>query len=348
MKGKFKALFGNSTFKTLLWPVVALVVILLFNLFFTKGFFHLEIRDGHLFGSLIDILNRAAPVLLLSIGMTLVIATGGIDLSVGAVIAITGAMAALLIRPDYLKGILEYSTAPPLYVIIGISLLVAVICGIWNGFLVAYLKIQPIVATLILMVVGRGIAQLITQGQILIFVHKGFQFIGGGFLFGLPFTIIIVAFVFLIAYLLTRKTALGLFVEAVGGNPTASYYTGINAPLVKMIVYIFSALCAGIAGLIITSDIKGADANNAGLDMEMDAILAVVIGGTSMNGGRFYLVGSVIGALFVQTLTTTILTRGVNPEITLVVKSLVVVTVCLIQSPTFREQVFGKLGRGII
>lgn len=286
--------------------------------------------------------------MLLSIGMTLVIATRGIDLSVGAVIAISGAVAALIIRPDYLKGVLEYSTAPPLYVIVGTPLLVAVLCGLWNGWLVSFLKIQPIVATLILMVVGRGIAQLITQGQILIFVHKGFQYIGSGFLWGLPFTIVIVAAIFGITAVLTRKTALGLFIESVGNNPTASFFTGINASWVKMFVYVFSALCAGIAGLIIASDIKGADANNAGSDLEMDAILAVVIGGTSMDGGRFNLLGSIIGALFVQTLTTTILTRGVNPEITLVVKSLVVVTVCLLQSNAFREKVFVKLGRAVI
>ncbi|TCL69893.1 monosaccharide ABC transporter membrane protein (CUT2 family) [Hydrogenispora ethanolica] len=334
---KSQNFFANQSFRALFWPLMALIIILLFNIFFTKGFINVEIRDGHLFGSMIDILNRAAPVLILAIGMTLVIGTGGIDLSVGAVIAISGAVAALMIRPEYLKGVLEYSQAPPLYMIVGTALFVSLIAGLWNGFVVSYLDIQPMVGTLILMVAGRGIAQLITQGQILIFVNKDFQFIGSGFFLGLPFSLTIVAFLLIVTYLLTRKTAIGLYIESVGDNPTASRYAGINARMVKLLVYTFSGLCAGIAGLIITSDIKGADANNAGLNMELDAILSVVMGGTSMNGGRIYLLGSVIGALFIQTLTTTILTRGVNPELTLVVKAVVVIIVCLLQSDKFRE-----------
>ncbi len=337
--------FENQTWKTLFWPLMALLLILLFNLFFTKGFFHLEIRDGHLFGSLVDILNRAAPVLVVAIGMTLVIGTGGVDLSVGAVMAIAGAVAALIIRPEYLQGVLEYSKAPPLFVIVGVSLGIAILAGVWNGFIVSYLKIQPMVGTLILMVAGRGVAQLITHGQILIFVNKEFQFIGSGFFLGLPFTLTIVAVLLAITHLITRKTAIGLYIESVGDNPTASLYAGINERVVKLLVYTFCAFCAGIAGLIITSDIKGADANNAGLNMELDAILSVVMGGTSMNGGRIFLIGSVIGALFIQTLTTTILTRGVNPELTLVVKAIVVVIVCLLQSGKFRELVSGKVGR---
>ncbi len=342
---KWNQWLAGCSSKRLFWPVAALLAIILFNIFFTKGFIHLEIRDGHLFGSLVDILNRAAPVLILAIGMTLVIGTGGVDLSVGAVMAIAGAVSALLIRPDYLKGMLEYSQAPPLFIIVGASLLAAIAAGLWNGFIVAYLNIQPMVGTLILMVAGRGIAQLITQGQILIFVNKEFQFIGSGFFLGLPFSLTIVAILFGATYWLTRKTAAGLYIESVGDNPTASRYAGINARLVMLLVYTFSAFCAGVAGLIVTSDIKGADANNAGLNMELDAILSVVIGGTSMLGGRIFLAGSIVGALFIQTLTTTILTRGVNPEFTLVVKAIVVIMVCLLQSANFRQSIVGKMRR---
>lgn len=339
-----KALF-NQNFRTIMWPLLALILILVFNLFFTKGFFNLEIRDGRLFGSLIDILNRAAPVVILAIGMTLVIATGGIDISVGSVIAIAGGMAALMIRPEYLHGVLEQTQAPPLYIIVGAALLVALLAGIWNGVLVAYLNIQPMVATLILMVAGRGIAQLITQGQILTFVSPEFQFIGSGTFLGLPFPVTIFVVLFGVTYLITRKTSLGLFIESVGANPTASRFAGINSRFVLFVVYVFCAFCAGIAGLIITSDIKGADANNAGLNLELDAILSVVMGGTSMNGGRMFLAGSVIGALFIQALTTTILTRGVQPQWTMVVKAVVVVIVCLLQSSSFRQRIFGRMRR---
>ena len=135
-----------------------------------------------------------------------------------------------------------------------------------------------------------------------------------------------------------RKSALGLFVEAVGNNPVASRFAGIDPRGIKLAVYAICGVCAGIAGLIGTADIKAADANNAGLYLELDAILAVAIGGTSMAGGRFSFVGSIIGALLMQTLTTTIFARGVSPEITLVLKAIVVVGVCLFQSPRIKEQ----------
>lgn len=327
----------NEKTQKILWPVVALGAILLFNFLFTPGFFHIQIKDGHLFGSLVDILNRGAPTMLLTIGMTLVYATGGIDLSVGSVLAISGAMAAYLIRPDYIHGVLEYPDPPTsMLIVIAVPLLISMLAGLWNGFLVAYVGVQPIIATLILMVAGRGIAQLIIEGQILIFRHTGFEFVGGGFLFGLPFPVVLVIIVLVITYFLTRKTALGMFIEAVGANPTASRFMGLRARQIKLFLYMFSGLCAGIAGLILCSNIKAADSNNAGLFLELDAIASVIIGGT-MAGGRFTLAGSMVGTLIIQSLTTTILTRGVPPEVTLVYKAIVIILVVLIQSENFRR-----------
>lgn len=314
---------------SLVWPLLTLALLLLFNLFFTPHFFHIEIKNGHLFGSLIDILNRAAPTMLLAIGMTLVIATAGIDISVGSVLAIAGAVAAVLIA----------KANAPLILVFILPVVIAVILGAWNGMLISYVGIQPIIATLVLLTAGRGIAQLVTDGQIINFHSAAFEYIGGstGFLFGLPFPIIVVVCIFMITQLITRKTAVGLFIESVGCNPTASRYSGINDKSVKMMVYMFSGFCASIAGMITASNIKAADPNSAGLNMEMDAILAVVIGGTSMNGGKFSLAGSMIGALIMQSLTTTILTRGVPVQATLVVRALVVVAVCLLQSEDFRK-----------
>ena len=326
----------SENFQRMLWPLMALVGILLFNFFFTPGFFHIEIKDGRFFGSLVDIANRAAPVMLLAIGMTLVFATGGVDLSVGAVMAISGAIAATVIRPDYVKGILEYGDVQPLLFVLSIPLFFSLIAGLWNGLLVAVIGIQPIIATLILMVAGRGIAQLITQGQIVVFIHEPFQYIGSGFLFGLPFPIILVLLTFTVAYLLTRRTGLGLFIEAIGANSIASRFMGIRERMITLSVYMFSGFCAGLAGLIVCADIKAADANNAGLFLELDAIAAVIIGGT-MWGGRFTILGSIIGTLIIQSLTTTILTRGVAPEVTLVFKAAVIILVALIQSEKFRR-----------
>jgi len=206
---------------------------------------------------------------------------------------------------------------------------------------------QPIVATLILLTAGRGVAQLITSGQIITIYYKPYFFVGNGFLLGIPFSLYMVLALLLITIAVTRRTALGLFIESIGINPRASRMTGINAKNLLLLVYTFSAMCAGIAGLIVCSNVKSADGNNAGLYIEMDAILAVVLGGTSMSGGKFYLVGSVVGALIIQTLTTTIYSIGVPPEITLVVKAVVVFLVMMFQSSKFRSLVFGRSAKKV-
>ncbi len=319
----------------LFWPIIVLLLILMINLFVDSSFFSIEVRNGHLTGSLIDILNRGAPLMLISIGMTLVIATKGIDLSVGSVIAMSGAIGAMTVASTDGTGLV------PLFMAIGLSLLICTLVGSWNGLLVSRIGVQPIVATLILMVAGRGVAQLITGGQITTVYYDPYSYIGGGYLLALPFSVFIVAFVFFVAVLLTRKTALGLFIEAVGSNPDASRLAGINSKNIMLIVYMFSGFCAGVGGLILSSNVMSADGNNAGLWFELDAILAVVIGGTSLMGGRFYLMGTVMGALIIQSLTTTIYSIGVPAETNLVVKAIVVLVVCLLQSPEFRRKVFG-------
>lgn len=307
------------------WPLLALMILFIFNLFHTPGFFHIEIKNGHLFGSLIDILYRASPLVIISIGMTLVIALEGIDISVGSVLAITGATAIFLVN------------SYPIWIAIPISLGVGLLCGMWNGMLVAYLNIQPMVATLILLTVGRGIAQLITNGRILTVNDASYGFLGKGYLFGFPFAIYIALIVLVLVYLLKTKTAFGLFLESTGANKKASEYAGVQPRTILMIAYGIAGLCAGIAGIILSSNMASADANNAGLWWELDAILAVVIGGTSMRGGRFYLGGTVIGAIFIQTMTTTIYAIGVPAERILLVKALVVIIVSLMQSDSFRQ-----------
>src|SRR5262245_24692621 len=188
------------------WPLLGLGLILLFNLLFTPGFFRIEIKDGRLYGSLVDILNRAAPVMLLALGMTLVIATGGVDLSVGAVMAVSGSTAALLVA----------KAGYPVPGVISIALGASLLAGLWSGFLVGFLKVPPIVATLILMVSGRGIAQLLTGGQIITFENKALEFVGRGAFLGLPFTITLTVGVFLLLTVFKEKTAAGLFIQATG------------------------------------------------------------------------------------------------------------------------------------
>lgn len=319
----------------LAWPLITLALLLIVNTVFNDSFLHIEWRDGHLYGSLIDILNRAAPLVLVSLGMTMVIATRGIDISVGAVVAIAAAVAAWMIGGS-VAG--TESRFPLPFAILG-AIGVAALCGLWNGVLVAKVGMQPIIATLILMVAGRGIAQLITDGQIITIYYKPFFFLGGGYLLGLPFSVFIVVAVFAALYLAVTRTALGLFVQAVGINPTAARVAGVQARRLIVAAYAFCGVCAGIAGLLISSNVKSADGNNAGQLLELDAILAVTLGGTALTGGRFSLVGSVIGALIIQTLTYAIYSLGVPPEINLVVKAVVVFVVMLLQSPEFRAEI---------
>lgn len=301
--------------------VVAFLAILAINWTVSPQFFDVRLQDGRLFGSLVDVFNRGAPVALLAIGMVLVIATRGIDLSVGAVMAISGAIAASL------------ADSHALPVVLGAALGAGLLCGLWNGLLVAVLGIQPIVATLILMVAGRGIAQLITEGRIVTFTSPGLAWFGGGSVMGVPAAVAITFGMLAVTLLLVRGTALGLMIEATGGNAKASALAGIGTRAMTIAVYVWCGLCAALAGIIAAADILGADANNAGLWLELDAILAVVIGGTSLFGGRFSVILAVLGALIIQAMNTGILLSGYPPEFNLVVKAVVVMVVLLMQSP---------------
>jgi ribose/xylose/arabinose/galactoside ABC-type transport system permease subunit len=325
---RFHAKRDTQWWSHLVWAVAALALLLLFNLLFTPGFFHVKILDGRYYGVLIDILNHGSKVMLLALGMALVIATGGVDLSVGAVMAMAGAVGAQLIT----------QTALPFPIVIAAALAIAALAGAWNGLLVGVFKIQPIVATLILMVAGRGVAQLIADGQIITFSDARMTYIGNGSVLLFPFPVLLSLGMLMVTILLTRLTAIGLFIESVGDNQVASTYSGVHAGTVKFVVYVFSGLCAGIAGLVATSNIKAADSNHAGLFLELDAILAVVIGGTSLTGGRFYLIGAIVGAMFIQTLTTTMYMRNVSADIAPVPKALAILIVCLLQSPLLRAK----------
>jgi len=302
----------------------------LVNLIINPQFFSMQIKDGHLYGSLVDILNNGAPLMIVAVGMTLVIATGGTDLSVGPIIAITGAIATTLIGTQ--KGI----TNTPMPLVILISLSVATGFGLWNGLLISRIGVAPIVATLILMVAGRGVAQMITGGRIMRIFYTPYFFFGSQGAWIIPFSLVIVAIVYLLAWIFLRRTAFGLFLEAIGVNANSSRFSGIGAKNVILIAYVISGLCAGIAGILVSSNMQSADGNNAGMYYELDAIASVALGGTALSGGRFSLAGSFLGALMLQSLTTSIYSLGVPPQYVLVVKAIVVLIVSLLQSESFR------------
>jgi len=325
---RLAAVVGHRTF----WPTAALVALLAANTIRTTSFLSIRVQDGHLFGALIDIMRNSSSLLLVAIGMTLVIATRGIDLSVGAVLAISGAVACSFIASSPNPG-----SVGTVAVAVVIALVLAAILGVWNGFLVTVLGIQPIIATLVLMTAGRGVAMLITGGQITTINSPPFKTIGSGWLLGLPVPVFIAGFVFVGVALLTRRTALGMLIESIGINPEASRLAGVRARTITWTVYAACGLFAGVAGLIVSSNVMAADANNAGLYLELDAILAVVIGGTSLMGGKFSLSGTLIGTLVIVTLTLTVTILGVPPAVTPLFKAVVVIAVCLLQSPKMRE-----------
>jgi simple sugar transport system permease protein len=344
-QNSFLKRFRNSQ---IFWPLVAWIIILIFNAIISPSFFKIGILQdpvygSHLYGNLIDIFNNGAPLILVAIGMTLVIATGGIDLSVGAVIAISAAMGAVLINPVLGNQLVSNSisaknaTNTPLGFIILADLAAGILCGLWNGFLVSRAKIQPMVATLILMVAGRGIAQLITNGQIMTIYYTPYFWFGNGYILGLPVSIYIVALVLIIGWVLTRKTSLGLFIESVGLNAKSAYYSGISEKNVKLIAYMFCGFCGAIAGLILSSYVHSADGNNNGLYYELDAILSVVLGGTLMTGGRFNLLASAIGAVVIWTFTVTVYHLGVPANALLAAKAVLVMVVILLYSDYTRR-----------
>ncbi|SDI18081.1 ABC transporter permease [Paraburkholderia phenazinium] len=310
----------------LVWPCLTLVLLCALDLVRNPHFLGITMLDGHLFGAPIDILNRAAPLVLVSLGMTLVIATRGIDISVGAVVAIAGATAASLLVDN------PAQVGSAILAALGVGLL----AGMWNGLLVAFVGMQPIIATLILMVAGRGVAQLLTGGQIIPIDAPGYLAVGGGYLAAVPCAVWLALVAIIATALLMNRTALGLFIRAIGINPVATRLVGLRSAAIVFSVYAFSGVTAALAGILISSNVRSADGNNAGLLLELDAILAVTLGGTSLLGGRFSLAGTVLGALIIQTLTYTTYTIGVPPEATLVVKATVVLAVSVIQSATAR------------
>ncbi len=331
MKHRIQALRSLPVF----WPALGLLLLLLFNLVYDPGFFKLGLRDGKLYGDMISVMLQAAKIIPLAVGMTLVIATGGVDLSVGSVMAIAGTLAAMLIAAG----------TAPFIVAIGAALLVAALIGAINGLLVSCLHIQPIVATLIFMVLGRGVAMLLTDGMGQPIEDPLLLFLGSGYVFGVPFAVVLVlSFTFLVSLFLNR-TAAGLEISAVGDNPAASRLCGINQARIKVGIYAFCGFCSGLAGLIAAARVESAEPARLGELLELDAIFAVVVGGTALTGGRFSLAGSLVGAVLIQTLVWTMQKLGVPSDITPVPKAVVIILVCLLQSERFRSQLSAPFKR---
>ncbi len=326
-----------------LWPLLALALLLAYNAIFTPGFFNVTVVGDRLYGSLIDVLSNGTIVAVLAIGMTLVIATGGVDLSVGSTMAIGSALAAMLVIPPTMTPNVVSGLGWNFWPSVIIACSAAGLIGLFNGFLIAVVRIQPIIATLIVMVAGRGVAQMIT-GPFKPDVKASalYMAMGNGYFLLLPLGVAIVVVVFGLCAASTRLTGLGLALETVGDSPSAARYAGLRVKLITVSAYVFSAICAAIAGLIDASKTSAADPINSGIGMELYAIFAVVVGGTALTGGRFTLVGSIIGALLYQALNTTLLStkiagHDIKPAYLPLPIAIVIIMVSLLQSVKFRE-----------
>ncbi len=299
--------------------LIALVLLILFNLFFTRNFASLQTLNVNL--------TQVCTIVVVATGMTLVIATGGIDLSVGSMMAISGALAPLIFLSPFFGGNVALAVAVAMVAAIS----AATLCGLFNGWLVAQFRIQPIVATLVLFIAGRGIAQAMTNSNLQVFRVPEFQWIGLGRPLGIPVQVIVMALLVVLAAWMLRRTLFGRSILAVGGNEKAAELSGLAVKRVKMAVYAISGFCAGIAGLVVIAINSASDANLVGLGMELDAIAAVAVGGTLLSGGKATIVGTLLGALTIQLVRYTLLANGVPDAAALVVKAGIIVLAVWLQ-----------------
>ncbi|MBQ2117187.1 MAG: ABC transporter permease [Lachnospiraceae bacterium] len=329
-----KKLFSKPLFLPIFCMILVMAVNIVYDIAngnFALSFFTISIRNGLLFGRLIDILNRGSEIAILAIGMTLVVsASAGTDISVGSVMSLAASFCCMLLAGYGVSSTNEY--ANPLIVGVLGGLAIGLLCGAFNGFLVSKLNVQPMVATLILFSAARAVGLLLCNNMIVYVRVDSFK-IFGGYIGMIPTPIIIAAICVVIMTLFLKKTALGLYVQSVGINKKASRIAGINSQRIIFICYIICGLCAGIAGIVAASRISSADSNNIGKTFEMDAILAVALGGNSLGGGKFRLAGSVIGAYTIQAITTTLYALGVSTEQAPVYKAIIVLIIVAIQAP---------------
>ena len=323
-------------------PIAALLILAIFNLIADPSFYKITLGYNSagnpvLSGYLITILDYGSELAILAIGMTLVTAaSGGQDISVGAAIAISGSVILRVLcgtnsRPDTLQA--------PIIVAFLISCVVAMLFGAFNGALVAYFKIQPMVATLILYTAGRSIAAWINNNELPIVNDATFA-VFGGFIPGIPIPtpVFIAAACILVTVLVLKFTNLGLYTQAVGINESSSRLNGLNPAFIKFLTFVILGLCVAVAGLIKVSRLSSINYSVIAKDIEMDAILAVALGGNALGGGKFNMTASIVGAFVIQFLTTTLYKFNVQSDALPAYKAVVVILLVVFSAPVVREK----------
>lgn len=326
-------------------PIAALLILAIFNLIADPSFYKITFSYNSagqpvMTGNLISILDSGSELAILAIGMTLVTAAcGGQDISVGAAVAISGSVLLRVLcgsntRPETLQA--------PIIVAFLVSCVVAMLFGAFNGVLVAYFKIQPMVATLILFTAGRSIAAWINNNELPVISEPRFGYFGGyipGIPIPTPFFIAILCIV--VAVLLLKFTNLGLYTQAVGINENSSRLNGLNPALIKFLTFVLLGLCVAVVGLIKVSRFSTINYSVIAKDIEMDAILAVALGGNALSGGKFNLAASILGAYVIQFLTTTLYKVKVQSDALPAYKAVVVILLVVMSAPVVRKWLAG-------
>ena len=311
------------------WRIATIVGLILVNLVKDSSYLSITYSSntGAFVGNLVDIARATAPILMIATGMCLVIATGGIDLSVGSMMAVSGAVAM-----QHLHGANAPHSVGAAVVAIVLALGLCAALGMLNGALVSVVGLQPFIATLVMMLASRGLAKVITSGQNTSATNEPYRWITNGRVLGLPAVLLIAVGLALIVAAVVRRSALGMMIESVGVNAEASRLAGINRRALLLAVYVASAVLAGVAGVFATGSVMTVDVSQTGYQLELDAILAVVVGGTSLVGGTFSLGGAAIGAVLIATLDKTVVFLGVPASATPAFKAVVIVALYLAQS----------------
>lgn len=292
--------------------LVALAALVVLNIAFTPNFLNLQTVAVNI--------SQVATIAIVALGMTLVIASGGIDLSVGSVMAVAGALAPILFLSDWAMA----NPGLGLVVAILVPLVLSAACGLFNGVLIAILGVQPIIATLIFFISGRGIAQVLTNGNLQTFTNPKFTWLGTGRILGLPVQGWIAVVLTIVIALVVRRTIYGRYLLSVGGNERAATLSGVPVARVKIATYVIAATLAGLAGMIVVAQNSASDAARIGLLMELDAIAAAVVGGAALSGGRAPILGTLLGAVFIQLMAYTLIANGISDEMTLIVTAAII------------------------
>ncbi|MCP8969674.1 ABC transporter permease [Ectobacillus ponti] len=290
-------------------PVVILVLIVL-NSIITNNFFATE--------TLWNILLHVSTTALVATGMTLVIATGGIDLSVGAVMALAAVVSTFLLNQNIIITIIT-------------TLAICACIGLFNGLIVSYVGVQPIIITLAVMIAGRGVAQILTDGYLVSFNNPAFEAIGKAKVASIPVPVIFMFAAAVLVYIVVRYMTFGRYVEAIGDNEQAAHLAGVKVKRIKIAVYMLSAAFAALAGMIETARLAAADATRIGELIEMDAIAAVVVGGTLMTGGKPKIWGTILGAILMGIITATFNMNNIPYSYSLVIKAAIIVGAIYLQ-----------------